>query len=102
MAALLAVAISLTCLSSHAEAQGLAVGYYTNSCPTVETIIYNSMRDSYTRDPTTAPGVLRLAFHDCFVRVSSNSIVVSLSVNYVLPSNMKYALTSSTEHVTTL
>lgn len=51
----------------------LQVGYYGGLCPKnvdVENIVYTSMSSSYSSDKTVAPGVLRLAFHDCFVRVS--------------------------------
>jgi len=69
--AFLAVTLVALSLSSGAAAQGLAVGFYDTTCPTVETIITSSMQSSIASDSTVAPGVLRLAFHDCFVRVSN-------------------------------
>lgn len=51
-------------------------GFYHHSCPDVEHIIYNSMRKSYKNDSTVAPGVLRLAYHDCFVRGCDASLLL--------------------------
>lgn len=70
------VAVVVLCLCSGAAAQGLAVGFYGTSCPTVETIIADSMRTSFNSDSTVAPGVLRLAFHDCFVRGCDGSVLL--------------------------
>lgn len=47
----------------------LRYGFYKHSCPNVESIIYKAMKAAYEKDNTVAPGVLRLIFHDCFVRV---------------------------------
>lgn len=51
---------------------GLKEDYYKGKCggQDVETIIYNSMKASFNADSGIAPGILRIAFHDCFVRVS--------------------------------
>lgn len=49
----------------------LRVDYYNKCCPNVEKIVYREMREAYRKDKTVAPGVLRVHFHDCFVRVST-------------------------------
>lgn len=56
--------------------KGLKVGYYSKTCPRVEQIVYDSMRESYRNDATVAPAVLRLAFHDCFVRGCDASVLL--------------------------
>lgn len=66
------IVITLQC-SCGLGVAALQVGYYGALCPKnvdVEYIVYTSMASSYSSDKTVAPGVLRLAFHDCFVRVS--------------------------------
>jgi hypothetical protein len=71
-AVMAALVITLQC-SCGLGVAALQVGYYGGLCPKnvdVENIVYTSMSSSYSSDKTTAPGVLRLAFHDCFVRVS--------------------------------
>ena len=55
---------------------GLQEEFYHHSCPNVETIIYESMLNSYKKDSTVAPGVLRLAYHDCFVRGCDASVLL--------------------------
>lgn len=47
----------------------LRYDFYKYSCPRVESIVYQAMKKAYNKDKTVAPGVLRLIFHDCFVRV---------------------------------
>lgn len=48
----------------------LRVGYYAQTCPNAEAIVGNAMARHMQVDSGTAPGVLRLHFHDCFVDVS--------------------------------
>lgn len=55
--------------SGSAEAQGLRVGFYNATCPDAETIVYNEMSGIIKNAPSLAAALLRLHFHDCFVRV---------------------------------
>ena len=65
---LLVAALSLSV--SEVDAQ-LSFTYYQKSCPNVETIIFKEVQKAFKSDPTIAPGLLRMMFHDCFVRVST-------------------------------
>ncbi len=47
----------------------LVVGYYAETCPNVESIVSNAVANAYQQDAGTAPGLIRLHFHDCFVQV---------------------------------
>ena len=85
----LAVAVAVSLLSAQfAEAatslgvSGLKEDYYKGKCgdEDVETIIYKSMKKSFDDDSGIAPGILRIVFHDCFVRVS-NPIIRSFRLN---------------------
>ncbi|KAG0589605.1 hypothetical protein KC19_1G033100 [Ceratodon purpureus] len=51
--------------------------YYKSSCPKVESIIYQEISKAYYKDNTVAPGILRLIFHDCFVRGCDASILLA-------------------------
>lgn len=49
--------------------------FYEHNCPEVENIVCNPIYESYLKNSTIAPGVLRMAYHDCFVRVSVSSTI---------------------------
>ena len=56
----------------HANAKGLSLDYYTKTCPNAGSIVKKTVYGFISRAPTLAAPLLRLHFHDCFVRVSSN------------------------------
>jgi peroxidase len=57
-------------------AQQLVVGYYAETCPNVESIVSNAVANAYQQDAGTAPGLLRLHFHDCFVQGCDGSVLL--------------------------
>lgn len=56
------------------EAQ-LEVGYYANTCGMAEYIVKDEVRNAFYRDPGLAAALVRLHFHDCFVRVSISKTI---------------------------
>jgi len=87
VAVLCAAAVLLSFMSAPVSAAGRGLsssgsgacreGFYQQTCPNVETIIYESMLKSFQKDSTVAPGVLRLAYHDCFVRGCDASLLLN-------------------------
>ena len=49
---------------------GLALNFYDNTCPDVYNAVENVVRDYISKAPSLAAPLLRMHFHDCFVRVS--------------------------------
>lgn len=66
--AFLFLPLALVFLSCLAEAQ-LKVGFYEETCPHVEDIVREEMTEILKEAPSLAGPLLRMHFHDCFVRV---------------------------------
>ena len=51
-------------------AEGLRVGFYEKSCPLAEAITKNVVKQTLAVSPSLSGPLLRMFYHDCFVRVS--------------------------------
>ncbi len=72
------------------SAGGLQVGYYDTSCPIAEAIVQIAVARYHFTDPFYAAGILRMHFHDCWVRVS-NFILISRISRFLLKNVYIYA-----------
>ena len=59
--------VILSCRSVRSQLQ---VRFYRFSCPLAEFIVKNEVKKAFIQDPGVAAGLVRMHFHDCFVRVS--------------------------------
>ncbi|PON39159.1 Peroxidase [Trema orientale] len=55
----------------------LSVSHYVKTCPDAEAIIHRRMRAWINKDPTLAPAIIRLHFHDCAVRGCDASVLLN-------------------------
>nr|CAH17980.1 stigma specific peroxidase precursor [Senecio squalidus] len=62
-------------------ALGCKVGFYQATCPRAETIVQSVVKSAIRSNPTYAPGILRLFFHDCFVNGCDASVLLDGSTS---------------------
>ena len=61
--------------SGHADLQ---MGFYSKSCPKAEKIVQDYVNKHIPNAPSLPAALIRLHFHDCFVRVSVYNVVLIL------------------------
>ncbi|KAK7264383.1 hypothetical protein RJT34_31992 [Clitoria ternatea] len=65
--------ISVITCSSNAQ---LSPNFYAKTCPNLQTIVRNGMRQAVAKEARLAASILRLFFHDCFVNGCDASILL--------------------------
>ncbi|KAH9769003.1 peroxidase 25 [Citrus sinensis] len=72
--AVLVLFVAMAVTSVHCQA-GTRVGFYSRSCPRAESIVKSTVQAHFRSDPTVAPGLLRMHFHDCFKTAPPNRLL---------------------------
>ncbi|KAL8145625.1 peroxidase 3-like [Apium graveolens] len=70
------VVISMLVFLSSTHAQ-LKMGFYSTSCPNAEKIVQDYVNEHIPNAPSLAAALIRMHFHDCFVRGCDASILLN-------------------------
>ncbi|CAN6279480.1 unnamed protein product [Urochloa humidicola] len=81
--ALLAAAAALVVVlgGGGGGAEALSLDLYDEKCPAAEAAVTAAVRQAMAKDRTVAAGLLRMHFHDCFVRGCDGSVLLDSTAN---------------------
>ncbi|CAN0888675.1 Peroxidase 5 [Linum grandiflorum] len=66
----------LMMMTAAAADDHLRVGFYKKTCPSAESIVRKAVNKALYNDPKVGGGLLRMHFHDCFVRGCDSSVLL--------------------------
>ncbi|KAJ4836912.1 Peroxidase 64 [Turnera subulata] len=59
----------------------LSLNYYEKTCPDVETVVTEAVKKAMAKDKTVPAALLRMHFHDCFIRGCDASVLLNSKGN---------------------
>ncbi|XWS52235.1 hypothetical protein CRYUN_Cryun11dG0050300 [Craigia yunnanensis] len=71
------IVLPLLLTTISAQTTQLRPNFYRTTCPNVESIVRGAVQTKFQQTFVTAPGTLRLFFHDCFVRGCDASVLLA-------------------------
>ncbi|XP_041019669.1 peroxidase 64-like [Juglans microcarpa x Juglans regia] len=74
MAAIVAVALFILFISSSVNA--LSLNYYDKTCPRLDSTVTTAVKKAIKNDKTVPAALLRMHFHDCFIRGCDASVLL--------------------------
>ncbi|XP_007017880.2 PREDICTED: peroxidase 64 [Theobroma cacao] len=81
MAAVVALAFVILMFSVSSPVRALSSNYYDDTCPQLESIVTSVVKKAMSNDRTVPAALLRMHFHDCFIRGCDASVLLNSKGN---------------------
>ncbi|KAL9229542.1 hypothetical protein vseg_004998 [Gypsophila vaccaria] len=77
------LALAPLCFSMENNGGPLYPSFYSHSCPNVQEIVHSVVAEAVAKEPRMAASLIRLHFHDCFVKGCDASVLLDSSGSLV-------------------